>query len=165
MRAKTHVLSILAVISLFFSAGTEKNSFTEGYHIGDFASEIQLPDNSRTIRFSNETGQYTLLNFWAVYDAASRVHNIQLYAKINKMDSTRIRMYSISMDERFSVYAGTLKTDKLEDSRQLFDGRGMQSPLYKQYNLKKGFGNFLIDGNGVIVATNVRPEDLEKWIN
>ncbi|MDR0756410.1 MAG: thioredoxin family protein [Tannerella sp.] len=120
-----------------------------------------MPDSCHVIQFSNPSKQYTLLSFWAAYNAVSRVHNIQLHAKVSKMDSTRIRMYSASMDERFSVYAGTLKTDKLENARHLFDGLGAKSPLYKQYNLKRGFGNFLIDDRGVIVATNIRPEDLD----
>jgi peroxiredoxin len=165
MRLKTSIYSVLAIIGLFFSAGTENAGLTKGCRVGDFAPEITIPDSNCAIQFSNPTKQYTLLNFWAAYDAASRVHNIQLHAKVSKMDSTRIRMYSISMDERFSVYAGTLKTDRLEGPRQLFDGQGAKSPLYKQYNLKRGFGNFLIDDKGVIVATNVRPKDLERYLN
>ncbi|MDR1601371.1 MAG: thioredoxin family protein [Tannerella sp.] len=162
MRTKTFVLFTLAVTGLFFSAGTRKTSLTGGCHVGDFAPEILVSGSEHAIQFSGSAKQYTLVHFWAAYDAVSRVRNIQLHTKVNEMDSTRIRMYSVSMDEHFSVYAGTLKTDRLENTRQLFDGQGTRSPLYRQYNLKKGFGNFLIDGRGVIVATNVRPEDLEN---
>jgi hypothetical protein len=164
MRTRTYVFSALIVVGLFLSAGTEKTSFTKGYHPGDLAPEIEMAGSNRAIQFSNSSGQYTLVNFWAAYDASSRVRNLQLYAKVNKMDSSRIRMYSVSMDERYSVYAGTLKADNLDDSRQLFDGKGLQSPLYRQYNLKNGFGNFLIDDKGVILATNIHPDTLDELL-
>lgn len=165
MRTKTYVFSTLIVIGLFFTAGTEKSSFTTGYRPGELAPELEIDGRDRAIRFPNALGQYTLVNFWAAYDAASRVRNIQLHAKVNKMDSSRIRMFSVSMDERYSVYAGTVKADNLDDDSQLFDGKGFQSPLYKLYNLKKGFGNFLIDDKGIILATNLNPETLDDLLN
>jgi hypothetical protein len=155
------MLFVLMLTVLFLSGGTKKTSFTEGSHPGDYAPEIKITGSSRTIRFANPSGRYTLVNFWATYDAASRVRNIQLYEKVNRMDSACIRMYSISMDENYSVYTGTLDIDNLRGASQLHEVKGVRSLLYRQYNLKKGFRNFLVDDHGVIVATGVHSEDLD----
>ena len=132
---------IIGVIGLFLSAGMEKTSFAKGYRIGDRAPEIRLSGNNWTIRFTDLPEQYTLVNFWAAYDADSRVRNIQLSNKVNEMDTARIKMYSISLDEQFSIYSETLKADNLEDTNHFFDSLGAKSSLYKQYNLKKGLKN------------------------
>ena len=165
MKIRAFVLSGLA-IALFLSAGTEKAGLTEGNRVGDLAPRIEfLGSSSEGIDFSNRFGHYTLVNFWAAYDADSRIRNMQLWSKINKLDSTRVDVYSISMDENASVFAETLKFDRLESTNQLHEGRGRSSSLYKRYGLKKGFRNFLVDDQGVIVAEDVSLEQLSKILN
>jgi hypothetical protein len=43
---------------------------------------------------------------------------------------------------------------------QFHETKGKNSKLYRMYNLKKGFSNFLIDEKGVIVAKNITPDEL-----
>jgi hypothetical protein len=164
MRAKTRTFSLLAITSLFLSAGMEKTSLTEGYRPGDHAPQISLDGRTGAVPLSNPSGRYTLVNFWAAYDAPSRIRNIRLHTKVNEMDSSRIRMYSVSLDERPSVFAGTLAIDGIEGPRQLHDPLGLRSPLYRQYNLQAGLRSFLIDARGVIVASGVRPEELKDLV-
>ena len=71
-------------------------------------------------------------------------------------------MYSISLDEKESIFTETVKADKLEGTKQFHEELGRKSELFGKYNLQKGFCNFLIDDKGVIIATNVAPEDLTK---
>ena len=137
MKIGTCVLSV-AVVWLFLSAGTDKAGITEGYHLGDLAPRIESLENNRGIDFRNRSESYTLVNFWAAYDADSRVRNIALWNKVKDWDSTRIKVYSVSMDEKFSVFTETLKTDGLESANQWYDGKGKSSLLYKTYGLKKG---------------------------
>lgn len=155
----------VSVVVLFLSAGTKKAGLTEGYRVGDLAPRIEYLENNSDIDFRNGSERYTLVNFWAAYDAESRLRNMQLWNKIKKMDSTKIAMYSVSLDENFSVYAETLKADRLESTNQLYDGRGKASSLYKKYGLKKGLRNFLVDDRGVIVGVNLSPEKLFRIIN
>ena len=112
--------------------------------------------------FQNHSGRYTLLNFWATYDAESRARNVQLWNEVNKLSSDKIAMYSISLDEKESIFTETVKADKLEGTKQFHEELGRKSELFGKYNLQKGFCNFLIDDKGVIIAANVAPEDLTK---
>jgi hypothetical protein len=164
MKIKAYVLTGLVAL-LGLSAGTEKASFTEGFRPGYLAPGIEYGESNRKVHFANRTGHYTLLNFWAAYDAVSRIRNMKLWFKMRELDSTRVTLYSISMDENFSVFEETLKTDKLETTNQWFVGQEKKSSLYKKYGLKNGFKNFLIDENGVIVETNITAEKLSELIN
>lgn len=159
MKVNIYVL-IVMVLLLMASAGTKNTKPTVGTHLGDLAPSIDFLGNGNEFDFQNPTGRYTLVNFWAAYDAESRVRNIRLWNAISKLDSDRITMYSISMDPKESVFTETVKTDKLEHTNQFHDGLGKKSALFDEYDLQKGFRNFLIDGKGVIVATNVAPEAL-----
>ncbi len=164
MKIKACVLFVPVAI-LFLSAGTKKAGLTEGYRKGDLAPRIESLENSSDIDFRNCSERYTLVNFWAAYDAESRLRNIRLWNNLSTLDSTRIDMYSVSVDENVSVFTETLKADQLESTNQLYDTRGKKSLLYKKYGLKKGLRNFLIDHRGVIIEVNLTPEKLAEIVN
>lgn len=161
MKVRAYVL-ILSVAFLGMSAGSKKAMLTEGANPGDLAPRIELLGKGGDAGFQNQKGRYTLLNFWAAYDAESRARNVQLANEVNKLSPDKIALCSISLDERESVFTGTVKIDKLDLSTQFHEGLGKESVLYKKYDLKKGFGNFLINDKGVIIASNVTPEKLAE---
>ena len=136
MKVRAYVL-IASVALLGMSAGSKKAKLTEGVNPGDLAPRIEFLGNDAKASFHNQLGRYTLLNFWAAYDAESRARNVQLANEVNKFGPDKIAMCSISMDEK-------------------------ESELYKKYDLRKGFKNFLINDEGVIIAANVTPEKLTE---
>ena len=138
MKVRAYVLFV-AVALLAVSAGTKNAKPTVGINPGDFAPRIESLGTESNFSFQNHSGRYTLLNFWATYDAESRARNVQLWNEVNKLSSDKIAMYSIFHEEL-----------------------GRKSELFGKYNLQKGFCNFLIDDKGVIIAANVAPEDLTK---
>lgn len=161
MKIRTYVL-IASVAFLGISAGSKQAKLTEGVNPGDLAPRIESLGNESNFNFQNHSGRYTLLNFWAAYDAESRVRNVLLSNEINKLGSNKIAMYSVSLDEKSSVFMETVKADKLDLSTQFHDELGKASEVYRKYNLKKGFKNFLIDDKGIIIAANVTPEKLTE---
>ena len=154
MKVRAYVLFV-AVAFLAVSAGTKNAKPTVGINPGDFAPRIESLGTESNFSFQNHSGRYTLLNFWATYDAESR-------NEVNKLSSDKIAMYSISLDEKESIFTETVKADKLEGTKQFHEELGRKSELFGKYNLQKGFCNFLIDDKGVIIAANVAPEDLTK---
>ena len=153
MKVRAYVL-IASVALLGMSAGSKKAKLTEGVNPGDLAPRIEFLGNDAKASFHNQLGRYTLLNFWAAYDAESRARN--------KFGPDKIAMCSISMDEKESIFTETVKIDKLDLSTQFHEGLGKESELYKKYDLRKGFKNFLINDEGVIIAANVTPEKLTE---
>ena len=161
MKVRAYVL-IASVAILGMSAGSKDAKLTEGVNPGDLAPRIEFLGNSGNANFHNQSGRYTLLNFWAAYDAESRVRNVQLTNEVNKLGLDKISMCSISMDEKESIFTETVKIDKLDFTTQFHDRLGKKSEVYKKYHLQKGFKNFLIDDKGVIIAANVTPDRLTE---
>ena len=164
MKIRTYVLSVFA-LTFFLLAGTNKAGLTEGFRPGDIASGIKSSGTDVDIKFSNGSGSYTLLHFWAAYDAGSRMLNVQLWNKLNQDDLLYVKMISVSLDESESIFTETVKADRLEMTNQVHEMLGEHSEVYKKYRLKKGLRNFLIDDKGVIVATNITPEKLSEFMN
>ncbi|MDR2917440.1 MAG: thioredoxin family protein [Tannerella sp.] len=164
MKIRTYVLSV-AVLIVFLSAGTDKAGLTRGIHSGDIAPGIKSLGTDADITFSNGSGCYTLLHFWAAYDANSRMRNVQLWNKLGQDGLSQVKMISVSLDEPESVFTETVKADNLEMTNQVHERLGQNSEVYKKYGLKKGLGNFLIDNKGIIIAKNVTPEMLSEIMN
>ena len=80
------------------SSGTKEARPTVGTNPGDLAPRIESLGGESDFSFQNHSGRYTLLNFWAAYDAESRVRNVQLWNEVNKLSSDKIAMYSVSLD-------------------------------------------------------------------
>lgn len=164
MRVRTYVL-IASVAMVIMSSGSKNAKPTMGLNPGDLAPGIESLGNENIFSFQNHSGQYTLLNFWAAYDAESRAHNVRLMNEIYKTGSEKLVVRSISMDENKSIFAETVKSDKLDETTQFQEEQGRESVLYKEYRLDKGFKSYLIDDKGMIIAADLTPEKLAEVLN
>jgi hypothetical protein len=164
MKIRTY-LFLIAVMLFFVTAGTNKSGLKEGRGLGDLAPKIRLTGADSDITFVNNTSRYTLLHFWAAYDGNSRKQNVLLWNYLKMNNLSHIRMISVSMDYPKSVFEETIKTDGLDATNQMYEWQGKDAEIYRKFGLKKGLGNFLIDDRGVIIATNVTPETLDKIVN
>jgi hypothetical protein len=164
MKIKTYFI-LFAVLFIFLTAGLENGGLREGFRLGDVAPEINILGTDSDVSFANNSSRYTLLHFWAAYDGNSRKQNILLWNYLKKSDLSQIKMISVSMDTFKSVFNETIKTDGLSSTNQLNERQGKKSDVYRKYGLNKGLRNFLIDDKGVIIATNITPETLEKIIH
>lgn len=159
MEVKAYVLSAAVALSTISFAAKDARP-AEGITPGDLAPRIESLGNEQGFSFHNHSGRYTLLCFWAAYDAESRVRNVRLWNEVNKMSSERVAMYSVSFDEKESVFAETVRTDGLSDTKQIYVGLGEGSELYQKFCLRKGLTSYLIDASGVVVAADVTPDKL-----
>lgn len=154
---------LAAIISLMLMSGTTKNDKPSiGYFPGEQIPNIVLQDVSgKTFDLSRYKGKTVVLNFWAAYDAHSRAKNVLLsnYLKSGNQD---VVFLSVSFDENRAVFEKTLLWDKIESNSQFCDVNGTKSKLFKELKLEKGFKNYLIDENGVILAMNITPNELKS---
>jgi hypothetical protein len=162
MKVRAYVL--VGTVMLLNISAAPKEARYEGLSPGDLAPGIEFLGNEMNFSFRTHSNRYTLLNFWAAYDAGSRVRNIRLSNEVEKFGSDRIAMCSISMDESKSIFSETIRIDRLSQTMQFHAVQGKNSKLYRRYNLKKGFSNYLIDKKGVIVAKNISPETLKLFV-
>lgn len=155
------VLVISSLISLSFD---RKMSMPNELVVGEKAPEAVLCNGKQPLNLSpSKHDGYTLLSFWASYDAASRAMNTSL-RHIAENDA-RIRMVSVSFDHYESVYRASMMQDGNQDCNSYRETDGENSEIYKSYGLKNGFTNYLIDNKGVIVAINITPDRLSDFLD
>ena len=164
MKVRTWVL-LASVSFLLIAAGTKNVSSFEGSSPGDRAPRIEFLENNKAFDFQNQSGRYTLLSFWAAYDAESRARNVRIESELSRMCLENVSMYSISLDENASIFTETVRIDCLDYSTNIQEKRGKSSDVYRDYDLRKGLRNFLIDDKGMIVAVNVEAQFLEMLAN
>ena len=149
----------VALIPIFMGSSIKGKTFTKGISPGDLAPEIQL----QGIDLTNDN--YVLIQFWAAYDGESRKQNALLNNKISRSELDNLEVISISFDEKKSVFEQAIRSDKLNVDNQYNVETGKASEIYKNYRLnKKGFGNLLINPEGIIVARNVSPEQVIEML-
>lgn len=163
MKIRAYVLIVSVAITVM-SSTTKKAGISEGITPGTLAPGIEFLGSGNNFDFQNHSGRYTLLNFWAAYDAESRASNVQLTNEVNKLGADEIAMLSVSFDEKASIFTETVKADKLDANNQFWNEQGKSSDVYRKYKLDKGFKNFLIDNKGVIIASNVTPKQLSELL-
>ena len=154
---------VLVVISFTFFSFVGKDTPTEGLTIGDKAPEFHICGEKQVVNLKDLKGKYVLLSFWASYDANSRMHNASLSHAVSKIDN--VEMVSVSFDEYKSIFNETIKKDRILTDHCFIDLKGDKSELYQTYRLNKGFKNYLLDKNGVIIAKDINAKQLASYLN
>jgi hypothetical protein len=148
-----------AIVLLYAGAGTGEIKRTEGIQPGNLAPAF------RQQGFDLTEKEYVLVQFWAAYDPQSRLENARMYHAIARSGIERLRMVSISLDESRAVVRGVIRSDGLDETTLQQETDGRRSALFKSYRLKNGFGNYLLDSQGVIVAKNLSPQEVAEQIS
>lgn len=161
------IFVVLLVSSL--TSFVEKDKPTGGLNVGDIAPDFKIETMSAeqpSAELSGMKGKYVLLSFWASYDAHSRMQNAS-FSNALRSDpfNNNVEMVSVSFDEFKSIFNETIKKDRISTSNCFVELAGNSSDLFKTYRLNKGFKNFLLDKNGVIVAKDITPSQLSSYLN
>lgn len=158
----TVVFVVLATISLVFFSFVGKDTPTEGLTIGDRAPEFKICSERQLVDLKDLRGKYVLISFWASYDASSRMQNATLSHVASKND--KVEMVSVSFDDYKSIFNETIKKDKITTPNCFVETEGEQSELYQTYRLHKGFKNYLLDENGIIIAKDINAKQLAAYL-
>ncbi len=115
----------------------------------------------------DHTGKMVLLNFWASYDAQSRMNNHHLneiystYQKQAFLKGKELVVVSISLDRFKAPLYLAIEQDETMNFMHICDLMGANGHISKMYNIKKPV-NILIDGEGRIVNKDVKYSKIEK---
>ncbi len=145
-----------------------KGEPAEGLDVGDMAPdfEIRAASGSQSVHgLSDLKGRYVLLSFWSSYDAQSRMRNVSLNNALRALAGGNVELVSVSFDEYESVFEETVRKDGISAPFCFVETRGESSGLYRKYRLNRGFSNYLLDGDGVIIARNISVAELSACLN
>jgi thiol-disulfide isomerase/thioredoxin len=152
-------LVFLAVaIMISFVAGAQK----VGINVGDIAPEISLPTpNGDTVNLSSLRGKMVLIDFWASWCGPCRAENPNVVKTYNEYKDKKFKsgegftVYGVSLDRAAERWTAAIESDKLTWTN-VSDLQYWYSEAGQTYQVNSIPCNFLIDGNGVIVAKNLR---------
>ena len=167
MRHVKWIFVVLLIGSL--TSFVEKDKPTGGLNVGDIAPDFKIQSMSAgqpLAELSDMKGKYVLLSFWASYDAHSRMQNASLSNVLRSASrNENVEMVSVSFDEYQSIFKETVRKDQIVTPTCFVETKGEYSGLFKKYRLGRGFTNYLLDDNGVIIAKNISAAELSAYLN
>lgn len=166
MRYVKWLFVVLLISSL--TSFVEKDKPTGGLNVGDVAPDFIIEstlNEQHKLDLTDLKGRYVLLSFWASYDAPSRMKNVRLNNALRSTARNNVEMVSVSFDEYQSVFKETIRKDQIVTPTCFVETQGEDSGLFKKYRLNRGFTNYLLDGNGVIIAKNISAAELSAYFH
>jgi len=150
----------------------EQTGVKTGIHIGDRAPDIVLesPTGER-ISLSSLRGQMVLIDFWAAWcgpcrrESPNLVKTYRKYMDAEFVNGSGFTIYSVSLDRNRESWTAAIEKDGLEWASHVSDLKGWQSVPAVEYEVRSIPVNFLIDGDGIILAVGERGSALDAKLN
>jgi len=181
---KSNIIVLAVVVVLICSGFVIKGTLTDntrsggnnptvGLNIGDTAPEIeQAGVDGKNIKLSSLKNKIVLIDFWASWCRPCRMENpnvVQAYKdfKDKKLKGGKkgFAIFSVSLDQNMDSWKKAIGDDGLIWKEHVSDLKGWQNAVAKTYNISSIPNNYLIDGKGVIIAKNLRGENLIAELN
>jgi peroxiredoxin len=122
---------------------------------------VQNDVNGKPIALSSMRGKYVLLDFWASWCGPCRAENPFILKAYNRFKNKNFEVLGISMDGDKEAWLKAIKEDGMP-WLQLSDLKAKDNVAARLYGVSAIPQNFLLNPEGIIIATNLRGEALEK---
>ncbi|WP_185955303.1 TlpA disulfide reductase family protein [Solitalea koreensis] len=132
--------------------------------VGQKAPELKGKNpEGKDISLSEIKGKLTIIDFWASWCGPCRAENPNVVRIYNKYHDKGLNILGVSLDKNATEWKKAIADDQL-NWNHVSDLMFWDSQLAKAYKVEAIPHTVLIDENGVIIANNLRGEELEKKI-
>ncbi|MCU0472786.1 MAG: AhpC/TSA family protein [Bacteroidales bacterium] len=129
---------------------------------GTEAPEISLPGpQGDTIKLSSTRGKVVLLDFWASWCSPCRRENPNLVKAYETYHSKGFEIFQVSLDKTREAWLKGIADDHLEKWIHVSDVKYWNSVVVPLYSIESIPANFLLDKDGMVIASNLRGEMLQ----
>ena len=120
----------------------------------------QNTPDQKPFTLSSLRGKYVLIDFWASWCGPCRGENPYLVAAYHDFKDKNFEIVSVSLDEKKDRWLAAVKQDNMSWI-QVSDLKGWYNEVAAAYAIRAIPRNFLIDPKGIIIAKNLRGEELK----
>lgn len=135
--------------------------------VGNKAPNFTATDTEgNSVELADHIGKskYVFLDFWASWCGPCRRENPNIVRAYEEYKDKGFDIFAVSLDHSKVGWLAAIEKDKLTWTN-VTDLKHWDSEPAKLYGVRAIPSNFLIDENGVIVAKNLKGEDLHNTLN
>ena len=130
--------------------------------IGKEAPQFELPGpDGQKVSLNSFRGKYVLVDFWASWCKPCRMENPNVVAAFNKYKGKNFTILGVSLDKEKDPWIKAISDDQLFWNHAS-DLKFWNSVVVPMYGIEGIPFNVLVDPNGIVIAKDLRGEDLHK---